>query len=356
MDERPDRGHPGPHNGRIDADPAGPTQRVPRPGPGRPPRPSPSPVPVRAREMAGSPHDRPTVRMPIGFAEPSPRPADEPPAGPDEWREPTTVLEPVTGTPPKREPVRNAVQVVGELLITMGLIVLLFVVYEVYITDVLSAGEQRAVTASLDDEWKKPERGTNLQVVDGRGFAKLYIPSFGPDFVFTVLEGTDDKTLEAGPGHYKDTALPGQPGNFAVAGHRVGKGSPFNDLDLLRSCDRIIAETANGWYVYRVLPVNGTPDADSERCASSLPARTGDYAGLSGRDIVLPTNTGVISPVPGKPNSTTATGQQLPLITLTTCHPPFSARQRMIIHGVLEKEIPKDPAKPDERPAELSGA
>lgn len=312
-------------------------------------------------------HERPTVVMPIGFTDPARHPRhhhqNQPPAPhrtradthpePDTRRERATPTEPPA---PRREPVRGTVQVLGELLITMGLVVLLFVVYEVYITDVLSAGEQRAATATLDDEWKKPERGTNIAVTDGKGFAKLYIPSFGPDFVFTVLEGTDDKTLEAGPGHYKGTALPGQAGNFAVAGHRVGKGSPFNDLDLLKSCDKIIAETANGWYVYRVLPINGTPDKDSEKCAGSLPARTGDYAKLKGREIVLPTNTGVIAAVPNKPNSQLAKSEQLPLITLTTCHPPFSAKQRLIIHGVFEKEIPKDPAKPNERPAELTGA
>lgn len=254
---------------------------------------------------------------------------------------------------------RGTVQVIGELLITAGLVVLLFVVYEVYITDVLSADEQRVATADLDDNWKKPERGTQLQVSTGKGFAKLYVPSFGPDFVFTVLEGTDGKTLEAGPGHYKNSVLPGQPGNFAVAGHRVGKGSPFNDLDLLKSCDKIVVETQNSWYVYRVLPVvmgrTDTDDQDTATCAD-LPARTGDYTELAGREIVFPSNTGVLLPVPNKPNTRIPRNDQLPLITLTTCHPPFSAKQRMIIHGQLAKEIPKNPAKPDERPAELTGA
>lgn len=63
--------------------------------------------------------------------------------------------------------------------------------------------------------------------LEGDGIAMLYVPALGPDFSFTVLEGTGQDTLATGPGHYIDTAMPGQPGNFGLAGHRVGKGAPF---------------------------------------------------------------------------------------------------------------------------------
>ena len=154
------------------------------------------------------------------------------------------------------DPVRTAIRGIGELLLTVGLVVLLFVFYEAYFTNWSSAEKQRQATAKLDDTWHNG-RGLVDRPVQGAGVAKLYIPAFGPDFVFTVLEGTDAGTLEAGPGHYLGTATPGEVGNFAVAGHRVGKGSPFNSLDQLSSCDAIVVETADHWYVYRVLPLQG---------------------------------------------------------------------------------------------------
>lgn len=266
------------------------------------------------------------------------------------------------GPPRQGDKARNVARNIGELLITMGLIVLLFVVYELYITDLFSAGKQREATAALDDQWHQPpgsdtveggERTNKVELEDGKGFAKLYIPKFGADFHFTVLEGTSDKTLESGPGHYKGTALPGELGNFAVAGHRVGKGAPFNDLDLLASCDAVVVETQASWFVYRMLPKeaesakwagkNGNP-----RCEGVNPLGA-PYRKTFGQEIVKPEQGGVISPVPY------ATGEKPPasLMTLTTCHPRFSDAQRLIVHAVLVKQWAKDPAKAAETPPEL---
>jgi sortase (surface protein transpeptidase) len=256
----------------------------------------------------------------------------------------------------------------GELLITAGVVVLLFVAYEVYVTDWLSAGKQRDATAALDNSWNDEpvlpgnERTEKFRPGDGEGFAKIYIPAFGSDFVFTVLEGTSDRVLEVGPGHYKDTAFPGEPGNFSVAGHRVGKGAPFNDLNLLRSCDSIVVETKQSWVVYRVLPMGeevagwaANRGADP-RCAGVNPL--GDpYSAVVGRQIVRPTRSDVIAAVPGREDldfDTVPPEQRAALITLTTCHPQFSARERMILHGVFTKQYPKDPANPTARPPELT--
>ena len=148
----------------------------------------------------------------------------------------------------------------GEVLITLGMVVLLFVVYEVYWTDLVSAGKQQDATTALDSQWgaptgDDPERQDHFQGLgEGDGFAKMYIPSFGADYHFTIVEGTTEKSLEIGPGHYTKSAYPGQPGNFAVAGHRVGKGAPFNDINLIQSCDAIVVETQYSWFVYRMLP------------------------------------------------------------------------------------------------------
>lgn len=252
---------------------------------------------------------------------------------------------------------------VGEVLITLGMVVLLFVVYEVYITDLLSAGKQREATAQLDDRWH--DEPTDQQRADhfeglgeGDGFAKMYIPAFGADFEFTIVEGTTAESLEVGPGHYTDTAYPGQPGNFSVAGHRVGKGAPFNDINLIQSCDAIVVETQYSWFTYRMVPLEeekagwAQSKGKDPRCAKVTPLG-GPYEELVGQEIVLPTNGGVIAPVPHQPGVTASSGEMVSLMTLTTCHPRFSDKERLIVHAVLTDQLPKDPSRPNERPAAL---
>ncbi len=261
--------------------------------------------------------------------------------------------------PPPESFARKAVRGFGEVLITMGLVVLLFVVYEVYVTDLLSAEKQSEATAALDSEWSAnvvapppadPNRQTKLNLIEGKAFAKMYIPVFGNDWKFSVVEGTTDKHLEVGPGHYKDTAQPGEPGNVSIAGHRVGKGAPFNDLDLLQSCNAIVVQTQTQWFVYRVLPMRdevagwaSNPRAKEAPCAGVAPLSTtlGDvYAKTVGQEIVVPTQGEVIAPIPHQVSATVAPEQQARLLTLTTCHPRFSDRQRLIVHAVETKSYP----------------
>lgn len=147
------------------------------------------------------------------------------------------------------------------------------------------------------------------------------MPDFGTDYVYTVVEGTGVDQLNEGPGHYVGSPLPGAVGNVAIAGHRVGKGSPFLNLDKLRAGSAIVIRTKSFWYTYRVLGDTRTGDADK---VSSL--------GMPGREIVDPSNVGVIAPVPDKPGATPTRK----LLTLTTCHPKFSARQRMVIHALQD--------------------
>jgi sortase A len=263
----------------------------------------------------------------------------------------------------RSDPVRTVVRTIGEILITAGLVVLLFVVYEVYITDLISAGKQREATAALDDQWKTggndPQRVDHFDgLKEGDGFAKMYIPSFGSDYHFTIVEGTTEKSLEVGPGHYTDTVYPGEPGNFAVAGHRVGKGAPFNDIDLVNPCDAIIVETQHSWFVYRMLPKKeqkadwAATKAKNPKCANvnTLGAPYGD---LVGQEIVTPNEGSVIAPVPHHKDVAASVGQRVALMTLTTCHPRFSDRQRLIVHAVLDHQIPKDQLPPGQPPAEM---
>lgn len=263
-----------------------------------------------------------------------------------------------------RDTGRKVVRTFGEVFITAGLVILLFVVYEVYWTDLISAGKQTQATSSLNNQWKDTvtppgdQRGTHYDLTDGQGFAKLYIPALGADYHFTIVEGTTDADLDIGPGHYKNSALPGQPGNFGVAGHRVGKGAPFNDLDLVSSCDAIVVETQTDWFVYRMMPTADEMAAWSTSGKGTQPKCKnlklgGEYSQVVGQETVLPSQGDVIAPVPHKANLALPAGQLASLMTLTTCTPKFSASHRLILHAVLTSQYKKDAAHPDKAPPEL---
>ena len=184
---------------------------------------------------------------------------------------------------------------------------------------------------------------------------KLRIPTFGSDWNYAIIQGTSASDLSRGPGHYTRTQNPGDKGNFALAGHRVGRGAPFNDLGYLKTCDSIVVETRESWYVYRVLPIDekgADREAAQAHCTSPAVAKqatTGDYASIRGRYITTPSNISTIAPVPGKEDSTPESAE-LSMITLTTCHPQFSNAERMVIHAVLDRVEAKDGYK---TPAEL---
>jgi sortase (surface protein transpeptidase) len=229
--------------------------------------------------------------------------------------------------------------VVGELLVTGGRVVLLFVVYELFITDLLNQSTQSDLSQQLHQTWDQTAATPAAPRADqtgGDAFAVLYIPRLGPDYQRVVLEGTAEKELSQGPGHYAGTALPGQPGNVGLAGHRVGKGSPFLELDKLRPGDPIVVETVDSWFVYRVLGDIATGDF------------SGDPSGVPGQEIVAPTDVGVLSPTPNGSADAAPTGS---FLTLTTCHPRYSARQRLIIHAGLDGGAIAKSAEPDGPPA-----
>jgi sortase (surface protein transpeptidase) len=258
---------------------------------------------------------------------------------------------------PRRDIGRTVIRGLGQTLITFGLVCLLFVVYELWVTDLFAGREQSHLSQEIHQEWADsptvepapadpsqpaaPFTPAAIQVSVGRPFAVLHIPRLagGDGFSRVVVEGVAQTQLAQGPGHYIGTAMPGQPGNASFAGHRVGRGSPFLDLGELRPGDPIVVETADAWFTYRVL---GDPATGSF---------TGDPSGIPGQEIVLPTQLSVISPTPGGPAAGPATGAYL---TLTTCHPKFSARQRLIIHARLDG-APLSKASAPDGPAALAG-
>ena len=233
--------------------------------------------------------------------------------------------------PPEPDTVgRKTLRGIGQTLITFGVVVLLFIVYEAFITDIFTAQKQEQLNEQLHDEWNDPTIDQQLSFADipiGDAFAIMRIPAFGADYAQVVLEGTTNAVLEQGPGHYPGTAGPGEIGNFSVAGHRVGKGSPFLNVDKLEPGDAVVFETMDHWYVYRIIGDTAS--------GSFIDAA---YPGIAGRHITKPSANQVIAPVPGNGNANPVQ----PLMTLTTCHPKFSAAERMIIHGYLEGEpLPK---------------
>ena len=97
-------------------------------------------------------------------------------------------------------------EVIGEIFITVGVLLLLFAFYEAFWIDITSGEMRNEAQQQLDDEWRNP-RGNHIPGM-GEAFAQLHIPAFGSDYHYAVLEGTDDDTLLAGPGHYADTQMP----------------------------------------------------------------------------------------------------------------------------------------------------
>lgn len=283
------------------------------------------------------------------------------------------------GTPPEagtaaggparsRDPLRAVARGAGQTLITLGLVALLFVGYELWVTDVLAAEQQQELSEQIRDQWadtptvgaapsgealalppataaepapqpEPPSAPAPIDVALGEPFAVLHIPRLGLDYEQVVVEGTSQVQLALGPGHYLGTAMPGEQGNVALAGHRVGRGSPFLHLDRLRPGDALVVETADTWFVYRVLGDSASGDFDA------------DPTGIPGQRIVRPGDVSVISATPGEPGGAPATGAYL---TLTTCHPRYSAEQRLIVHARLDG-APVSKATAPDGPPELGG-
>ncbi|GAB3947753.1 class E sortase [Corynebacterium tapiri] len=244
----------------------------------------------------------------------------------------------------------------GELFVTLGVLLLLFAFYEAFWTNVRSGQLQDQANHALQESWDSGQRinpRTYKNGAQGAAFARLHIPAYGSDWNFAVMHGVDDTTLLSGPGHYEQTQGPGQAGNFALAGHRVGKGAPFNDLGKLEACDAIVIETASEWITYRVMPMSQDAAARQQQshCLSPEQAQrvaTGDYAHVLGRHITLPGDVGVIAPLPG---TELGVSQDLEgVLTLTTCHPQFSNAERMIVHAM---KVAVEPKSEGQRPAVL---
>ena len=229
---------------------------------------------------------------------------------------------------------------IGRVCITVGVLILLFVAYQLWGTGLREAQAQRA----LESEFEEGLADSGLDAADGStasggsttsdgstasgesasaaptpaasigppppppaggdAMARIRIPDIGVDKI--VVEGVTLDDLKQGPGHYPDTPLPGQPGNAAIAGHRTTYGAPFGRVDELDPGDEILVTTVQGSFRYEV----------------------------SDQLIVSP---GAVEVLDDHGDNR---------LTLTACHPKYSAAQRIIIVASLA-----GPAAPASDPA-----
>lgn len=220
------------------------------------------------------------------------------------------------------------VRAVGWTLIWLGALTLGFVAHQLWITSFFAERQQTQLAEQRIENYASTEivevpyvpvaaadgdtddgallsgavGGTPLTILseekpdEGEAFALIRIPKI-PSLQegWNVVEGVTVSDLRTGAGHMPETPLPGQPGNSVISGHRTTYGAPFHELDLLRPGDRIEVETALGVHVYAV--------------RETL--------------VVRPTDVWVTDPKPGA------------WLTLTTCHPKFSARERLVVSAQL---------------------
>lgn len=229
--------------------------------------------------------------------------------------------------------VLGAVGVLGELLITAGVLLLAFLAWQLWWTDVESNREQALLVQEQGwDEPLEPLASDGPAIVTPRydeppvmaepeyltTFASMRVPRWDGEPTRTITQGTDRPNVlnPLGVGHYEGTAMPGGVGNFSLAAHRTTYGKPFNRIAELQEGDPVVVWTEDTWYVYRV----------------------------TSSQIVMPDDVQVIAPVPDQPDAEPTER----FITLTTCHPMFSARERYIVHGVLDYWAPVSEGVPAE--------
>lgn len=223
------------------------------------------------------------------------------------------ITEPTLATSPRDgQVVTRILSVVGKILVGAGVLLLLFTAFELWGTAVLEARSQAALRSQIAP--RLPDHGAVPQAIKaptgppqvapttappalGQPIGTIIIPKIGVNKV--ILEGTRTQDLRQGPGHYPGTALPGQAGNAAIAGHRTTYAKPFYNLQAMAPGDLVFIVTPQGAFAYSVISV--AP--------------------------VAPTDVSVLAP------------SATPMLTLTTCNPRYSARQRLVLHAVLVRSV-----------------
>ena len=233
---------------------------------------------------------------------------------------------------------RTVIGAVGRVLVTVGLLILLFVAYQLWGTGIYEARAQSDLESQFDRDLARQDSPRTTTTTSGTTPATttpielpptpaagdpvgvITIDKIGVDKV--VVEGTTVPDLRRAPGHYERSAMPGQLGNAAIAGHRTTYGAPFGDLDQLVRGDTLSVRTLRGTWEYEVLP---------------------DYP-----IAVKPSQTEVLDPTIDE-----ATGQPLATLTLTTCEPKYQATERLVVKAQLSDTNRQSPLPASDQRTEL---
>ncbi|MDO5051281.1 MAG: class E sortase [Pseudoclavibacter sp.] len=237
--------------------------------------------------------------------------------------------------PPRRR--LSVIGVIGEVLMTLGVVMMLFVGWKYWLNDRIAGSEQNQAGASLAQQLgeKQGEAGApepsydpQLGIPVGAAptetreeFAVLYVPAWGADYSRPIAHGTGyHEVLNTHVGHYEDSPMPGAVGNFAIAGHRLAYGASMQHIHELRVGDEIIVQTKEGYYTYVY--------------------RSGEY--------VQPSQVDVLNSVPRVPEGLGSDR----ILTLTSCNPFWSTEERIIAYAVFDSFRPAA----DGPPPALAGA
>jgi sortase A len=216
---------------------------------------------------------------------------------------------------------------IGRACITLGVLILLFVAYQLWGTGIRTAQAQDDLEKEFKQDLAAAATSTTTPVTEpgtvpplapvpeGEATAQIVVPKIGIDW--TVVEGVTLKDLKKGPGHYPQTPLPGQEGNAGIAGHRTTHGAPFNRIDELKPGDDIYVTTVQGRFHYIVTDTEGDGD---------------------GHLIVKPTQVEVLKDFGDN------------RLTMSACNPKYSAKERIIVVSELAPEEKALPAPPPSKP------
>jgi len=241
----------------------------------------------------------------------------------------------------KRRPRRrvSVIGVLGELLITAGVLVLLFLGWQQWLGDIIEGHQLYGQSVHQSQQWIKEAGPTKApagpadpaappvittSLSTGKVFGYLYVPRFGSNYARPIAQGTALSVLNKGNlGHYPTTQMPGAVGNFMVASHRKAYGGDLEHINELRVGDHIFVGTADGWYQY-------------------------SFRNLQ---FVVPTDVAILDPVPDQPGL--QPGDRI--ITLQSCNPFFSTAERIMAYGTFDTFYPIAGGPPAEIAATVTG-
>jgi sortase A len=229
----------------------------------------------------------------------------------------------------KRRPV-SVFGILGELLITAGVFVLLFLGWQVWLNDIIEGAAQDNQAQQLSQSWKSstapaPPKavgpGTPIVAVapgNAQKFGILYVPRFGSTWERPIAQGVGVRDVldKIGVGHYPGSAMPGAVGNFAIAAHRHAYGGGFENLHMLHVGDHVYIGTKDGWYEYTFRNI----------------------------EYVRPNQVNVLQPVPMEPGVAPVDR----ILTMTTCNPFFSTAERMVAFATFDTWYPYAEGAPPE--------